>query len=417
LPFAKREPFYEADYMMPASSDVRRLSQSEFIALMAMLFATIAFSIDSMLPAMPQIAAELSPLAPNQAQLVITSFVLGMGIGTMFSGPLSDAFGRKPVIIGGAVIYAGAAAFAYFAQSLEAVLLARVVQGIGAAGPRVAALAIVRDLYSGRQMARMMSLIFLIFSLFPAVAPALGQLIIWGVGWRGIFGAFIVFALISATWLGQRQPETLAVENQRPFRPAQLWQGLCEVAGNRIVLCATAVQALCLGTLFTVLSATQQVFDITYGYGDSFPLWFALIAIMAASASLLNAALVERWGMRFLIKLTLGGQIVLSGSLVILWSTVTLPPVVDFALFVVWVTSVFFQAGMTLGNLNALAMEPMGHRAGMAASVVGSVSTVLAVAIAAPVGQLFDGTALPLTTGVLVCVSAAFVLMQGMGRG
>jgi DHA1 family bicyclomycin/chloramphenicol resistance-like MFS transporter len=402
---------------MPTSSDVRRLSQSEFIALMAMLFATIAFSIDSMLPAMPQIAAELSPLAPNRAQLVITSFVLGMGIGTMVSGPLSDAFGRKPVIIGGAVIYAGAAAFAYFAQSLEAVLLARVAQGIGAAGPRVAALAIVRDLYSGRQMARMMSLIFLIFSLFPAVAPALGQLIIWGVGWRGIFGAFIVFALISATWLGQRQPETLAVENHRPFRPAQLWQGLCEVAGNRIVLCATAVQALCLGTLFTVLSATQQVFDITYGYGDSFPLWFALIAIMAASASLLNAALVERWGMRFLIKLTLGGQIVLSGSLVILWSTFTLPPLVDFALFVVWVTSVFFQAGMTLGNLNALAMEPMGHRAGMAASVVGSVSTVLAVAIAAPVGQLFDGTALPLTTGVLVCVSAAFVLMRGMGRG
>jgi len=177
-----------------ARTALPRLSQGEFIALIAMLFATIAFSIDAMLPALPQIAAELSPDAPNTAQLVVTSFVLGMGVGTLFAGPLSDTFGRKTVIIAGALLYCAAAFVASLAPSLEGLLMARVLQGLGAAGPRVVSLALVRDLYKGREMARVMSFAMMIFTLVPAIAPFIGQGIIWVAGWRGIFLSFVVFS-------------------------------------------------------------------------------------------------------------------------------------------------------------------------------------------------------------------------------
>ena len=188
-----------------------RLAQGEFIALIAMLFATIAFSIDAMLPALPRIAQELTPGNPNAAQLIITSFVLGIGLGTLVAGPLSDSFGRKPVIVAGAALYCLAAAVAYMAPTLETVLAARLVQGLGAAGPRVVSLALVRDLYKGREMARVVSFAMMIFALAPAFAPLLGSAIIAGFGWRGIFLAFITFSAASMLWLASRQPETLPV--------------------------------------------------------------------------------------------------------------------------------------------------------------------------------------------------------------
>ncbi|MEM1004279.1 MAG: MFS transporter, partial [Pseudomonadota bacterium] len=186
-----------------------RMSKAEFIALIAMMFATIAFSIDSMLPALPEIGAQLSPDDVNRAQLILTSFVLGMGIGTFFTGPLSDAFGRKPVIYGGAALYILASAVAWASASLELVLAARVVQGLGAAGPRVVAMAIIRDLYSGRVMARIISIAMMIFTLIPAAAPLLGAGMIAVFGWRSIFVLFIVFALIIVAWMGVRLPESL----------------------------------------------------------------------------------------------------------------------------------------------------------------------------------------------------------------
>jgi DHA1 family bicyclomycin/chloramphenicol resistance-like MFS transporter len=381
------------------------ISQSEFIALMAMLFATIAFSVDSMLPAMPEITAELTPDAPNRAQLIITSFVLGMGIGTLFTGPLSDAFGRKPIILAGAVLYCVASGLAWIADDLEMVLIARVLQGLGAAGPRVAALAIVRDLFSGREMARLMSFIFLVFSLFPAVAPAMGAGIIWFTGWRGIFGAFIIFAIVSNLWLSIRLSETLPRENRRPFSAADLWAGIKEIVGVKIVRQAILVQSLGFGMLFSVLSATQQVFDITFGYGDSFPAWFALIALISASSSLVNARFVQRVGMRPIIRITLIGQAVISGLASVLWATGLVSGVIDFGLFF-----------LTFGNLNTLAMEPMGHRAGLTASVVGSVGTVLGAVIGALIGQAFDGTPLPLAVGGAICAILGALITSRMER-
>ncbi len=392
-----------------------RMSRGEFIALIAMMFSTIAFSIDSMLPALPEIGAQLSPDDLNRAQLILTSFVLGMGIGTFFTGPLSDAFGRKPVIYGGVALYIAASAVAWASSSLELVLAARVAQGLGAAGPRVVAMAVIRDLYSGRIMARIISIAMLLFTLVPAVAPMLGAGVIALFGWRGIFVSFILFAVIVCVWMGTRLPESLAVENRRPFRLPLMVAATKEMFAHPTVRLSIMVQTLCMGILFTMLTMVQPVYDVIHDRAESFPFWFGFVALMSGSASVLNAALVVRVGMRRMVTWALGAQIGIT-ALVIVTNSFPLSPDASFGLFVAWQTTVFFMAGVTMGNLNAIAMEPMGHIAGMAASVIGSVSTVLAAAIAAPVGLLFDGSILPLTTGILTMCILAFGLMIHMGR-
>lgn len=397
-------------------TDPRRLSQPEFIALIAMLFATIAFSIDAMLPALPQIAAELTPADPNRAQLILTSFVLGMGLGTFVAGPISDALGRKPVIVMGAGLYMVGALLAWAAPTLETVLAARLLQGLGAAGPRVVSLAMVRDLYSGRHMARIMSFAMMIFTLVPALAPLAGQGIIALIGWRGIFLAFLVFAVVATSWLSLRQPETLAKAARRPLHPAVLLRAVAEVLTNRQVVMAMVVQTLIFACLFGTISSTQQIFDVHFGRGAEFPLWFALIALCSGSASLINAALVVRLGMRFLVSVTLAVEALLTALYALTLIAGGLPEGLAFALFVIWAISVFMMAGLVLGNLNALAMEPMGHIAGMAASVTGSLATVASVMIAAPLGLAFDGTPRPLVIGVTALAAAGFVLMRWMPR-
>ncbi|UWQ85372.1 multidrug effflux MFS transporter [Leisingera caerulea] len=398
-----------------SQSPAHGMAKAEFIALIAMMFATIAFSIDAMLPALPEIGAALSPDDVNQAQLVLTSFVLGMGVGTFFTGPLSDAFGRKRVIAGGAVLYILAAAVAWQAQSLELLLASRVVMGLGAAGPRIVGIAIVRDLYAGREMARLMSIAMMIFTLVPAFAPMLGAGIIAFSGWRGIFLAFAIFAVIIVIWMGLRLPETLARENRRPFRLPLMLGAVKEMLGHPTVRLSIMVQTLCLGMLFTMLTMVQPVYDVIFGRADSFPFWFGFVALMAGTASLLNAAIVVRVGMRRIVTWSLAVQIVASAAMLFLSSS-PLPDGLLFGLFIAWQTSVFFLAGTTLGNLNAIAMEPMGHIAGMAASVIGAISTVLAAAIAARVGLLFDGSLMPLGAGLLTMAALGFLLMLQMAR-
>ena len=393
-----------------------RLDQREFIALIAMLFATIAFSIDAMLPALPRIAAELTPLAPNTAQLIITSFVLGMGLGTLIAGPLSDAFGRKRVIVCGAALYCAAALAASVAPSLETLLLSRVVMGLGASGPRIVSLALVRDLYKGRDMARVVSFAMMIFTLVPAVAPLVGTVIIGAFGWRSIFLAFMTFSAISMVWLLIRQPETLPPLLRRPLHAATLLGALREVLSNRTIVTAMAVQTLVFGILFGTLSSTQAIFDQTFGRSQTFPAWFAMIALVAGSASFLNATLVGRLGMRWLVTMTLGVQIVLSSTMAGMTGLGLWPEALAFPAYVVWMVSLFAVAGLTLGNLNALALEPVGHIAGMAASVTGSIATVLAVGIAVPLGLAFDGTPVPLAIGVAVLTTVAFGLMKSIPR-
>lgn len=391
------------------------MGRVEFITLCAMMVATTAFSIDAMLPALPEIGAELSPGNLNRAQFIVTSFVLGMGLGTAFTGPLSDAFGRRPIILWGGALYIAGAAVAWYSSSLEWVLAARVAQGLGAAGPRVATIAVIRDFYTGREMAKLMSFVMIIFTLVPAFAPLMGAAIIAGFGWRGIFAAFILFSVISLIWMSVRLREPLAVADRRPFRAALLWAAVKELFAHPAVRVSIAVQTLTFSMLFSMLNSVQQVYDITFDQGAQFPFWFGGIALAAGSAGFLNAALVVRVGMRRLVSLSLIAQVIISGCMV----AVTLadpPQTVMFAVFVFWQFTLFFMMGMTIGNLNAIAMEPMGHIAGMAASMMGAVSTVLSAVIAAPLGQAFDGTLLPLSVGIFVLAIVAYGLMGALRR-
>jgi DHA1 family bicyclomycin/chloramphenicol resistance-like MFS transporter len=381
------------------------LNLPEFVALIGMMMAMAAFSIDSMLPAMAEISAELTPAIPNRAQLIVTSFVLGMGLGSLFTGPLSDAFGRKPVILGGTAIFIIGSALAWVAGSLELVLAARVLQGLGVAGPRIVILAIVRDLYTGRQMARVMSFAMIVFALVPAIAPLAGAGIMWLVGWRGIFLAFVVFALISGSWLARRQPETLALQDRRPFRVGAIVAGIGEVFAIRRVVLVIAALSLVFAILFIAISTTQQVFDQSFGRAAEFPYWFGAIALISGAASLLNARVVVQLGMRPVVAAALFSEVVLSAIMTIAITSGVLGDAIYFPAYLLWLLSIFFVAGLTIGNLNALGMEPLGHMAGLGASIIGSASTVAAVAIAIPIGFAFDGTPLPLAIGVLICAA------------
>jgi DHA1 family bicyclomycin/chloramphenicol resistance-like MFS transporter len=380
-----------------------------------MMFATIAFSIDSILPALPDIGARFSPDDINKAQLILTSFVLGMGVGTFFTGPLSDAFGRKPVIYAGSALYIVSAAAAWASSSLEMLLIARIFQGMGCSAPRVVAMAIIRDLYSGREMARIVSIAMMIFTLVPAIAPMMGAGVIALSGWRGIFVCFMLFSLITIVWMGLRLPESLTPENRRPLRFPLMLDAARQMFTHPSVRVSIMVQTLCLGMLFTMLTMVQQVYDDIHDSAHSFPFWFGFVALISGSASLLNAALVVRLGMRRIVTWVLGGQILFTSAVLLLNST-DLSANLSFALFVSWQTAVFFMAGMTMGNLNAIAMEPMGHIAGMAASVIGAVSTVLAAVIAGSIGLLFDGSIVPLGVGILTMSTLGFILMLHMGR-
>lgn len=394
-----------------------KISQTEFVALVAMLFATIAISIDAMLPALPEIAATLSPEAPNAAQLVVTSFVLGMGIGTLFTGPLSDAFGRKRVILVGSGLYALAALACYFAPSLEVLLAARLLQGLAAAAPRTVGIAMVRDLFSGREMARIMSFVMMIFTIVPAIAPLMGQGIIALGGWHAIFLAYILFAGLSMLWLGLRQPETLPVAKRRPLHLGDLWSGTRELFTHRIILISTALQTLTLAALFATLSSLQGIFERQFDRAETFPLWFALIAVASMSGSLLNSRIVMSLGMRRVVQRTYMGVLALSLATLATLGTGLLQDNLSFAMQMLWSIGLFAMMGLTMGNLNALAMEPVGHIAGLAASVISSLATVGSVALAIPVGLAFDGTSTPLIAGVAVLVGLALILsLRSLGE-
>ncbi len=391
----------------------KHLGKVEFIALMAMMFATIAFSIDAMMPALPDISADIAPYGVAQAALVMTFFVIGMGAGTFFTGPLSDAYGRKPVVYAGLAVYALGAVLSWMAPTLELMLAARVLQGLGAAGPRVVSAAIIRDLYSGRAMASIMSLTLVVFLLVPGIAPLIGALIADAFGWRAIFAAFLIFGVVLFAWFSLRISETLPPEARRPLRRHLMVEAVGQMFAHPTVRLSIFVQTLMLMTLFSVLTMVQPIFDVTFDREASFPLWFGAVAMSSGVSSLLNAAIVGRFGMRRLVTWALAAQVTVS-VVFVLWILADLP--YGFYFFLFWLWGVMFQGGLTVANLNAIAMEPMGHIAGMAASVIGAVSTVVGGALASPVGLLFDGTPLALVVTVMLASVVGSVLMQLMRR-
>lgn len=392
--------------------DKPALSTAEFVALIAMTFALIAFSTDAMLPAFPSMGAELAAQDPNRISLVISVFMVALGVGTFLAGPFADTYGRKPVVIGGVALFILGSLISYYAVSLETLLAGRFLQGLGAAGPRIAPLAMVRDLYEGRRMAQITSFIMTVFMLVPAVAPYCGSLIIGALGWRAVFAAFILFAVLVALWMTIRQPETLHPEFRRPLRLAEVTGAAKEVALNRDVLLYSAVLSLGFAELLAVISSIQPVYDVYFGKVESFPLWFALGALVAATGTIFNAVLVMSLGMRRLALTAIAVKLAFTAVALVVMKGELLTGTAGFAFWFIWSTSIFFFAGLVFGNLNALALRPLGHIAGTAASLITGVSTVVAALITIPIGLAFDGTPVPLVFGNLCCSVLAYALMR-----
>jgi MFS transporter, DHA1 family, multidrug resistance protein len=388
------------------------VNRAEFIGLMAMMSAIIAYSIDAMLPAVGVIGAELAPGATQTAAMVIPAFVFGLGLGTLFVGPLSDAFGRRPLVLAGLCLFGTGAVLASFATSLPMLLAARVLMGLGAAGPRVVSLAIVRDVSSGPDMARIMSLVMTVFMVVPAVAPAIGALIISGVGWRGVFWSCLGFAAIAGTWFGLRQAETLADAARRPFRTALLLSGIAEVLRESTARQSILAQTAVFGALFGTLSSIQPIFAGEFGREAAFPAWFAVISVIAAAFSFTNALIVRRVGMIGMVRGMLVVQIAFAGIVALLTLMNLWPAGPFFPVTFLWLSSVFVMASLTMGNLSAIGMGRLGHMAGMAASVMLAASTIGGALIAAVITLLAGGTAGLLALAVMLCAVVALLAVS-----
>ena len=388
---------------------------AEFVTLTALMISLVALSIDAMLPALREIGDDLGATRANEPQLVITALLIGLAIAQMIFGPLSDSIGRKPSIYIGMALFIAGCLMSILATSFPVMLAGRFLQGIGAAGPRTVMVALVRDRYEGRAMARIMSLVMAVFILVPAVAPALGQGILLIGHWRAIFWMFLGLALIALVWFTVRQPETLPPDRRATLSAGRIALAIRDVCLNRVALGYTIAAGLIFGAFIGYLTSAQQVFQDQYGVGERFPLYFAALALAIGGASYMNSKLVMRHGMR---PLSWAALLVMSVLSIAFFAIAALmggnPPL--WALMVYWLAA-FFCLGLLFGNFNALAMEPMGHIAGVAAAVIGSITTVISVALGTAIAQAYDGTVLPLVGGFAVLGVAAAGTMHWTERG
>ncbi len=386
-----------------------------FLIFLALMTSVIAMTIDAVLPALDGISGDLGFANPEDRQLIILVVFAGMGLGQPVFGPLSDAIGRRRAALAGWVIYVVGTVIAMTAPGLMGMLLGRFLQGIGAAGPRVVATAIVRDLYAGRPMARIISLIMTVFMLVPMFAPLIGQMIEFAAGWRAIFGLYLALALVCATWHLARIPETLAPENVRPLSIAPLAAAFAEVLRTRTAMLYTLASAAIFGAFAATLAGAQQIFEEMLGLGEMFPIAFATLALCFAAAQFTNARLVMTVGMRRLCRLS--GVMVTVTSLVALAIGLSpLGPVPPFWVFMAVMVPVFLCSALMFSNLTALALEPLGHIAGTASAVIMSVSTLGAVPLGWIIARELDGTLVPLFVGYAVLGFLSMVFIYAADR-
>jgi DHA1 family bicyclomycin/chloramphenicol resistance-like MFS transporter len=385
-------------------------SFAEFIIILSMMMSITALSIDAMLPALPQIGSDLGISNPNDRQLVVSLIFFGQAVGQLFFGPLSDKTGRKPAIYLGYALFITGSIISVISTNFSIMLFGRVLQGIGVSSPRAVSMAFVRDQFEGRRMAQVMSFASTIFILVPMIAPTIGQGILSFAGWRSIFGSFILFALITVTWFGLRIPETLAPENRIPFTLRRMGESIREIIHNRAVLGYTLTVGLLQGAFLGYLNSSQQIFQEQYALGERFPIFFAIISLSLGTASLLNTRLVIRYGMKKLVRFSLGT--VFSLTIFFLGVSIVLsgqPPLWSLMAFLMLS---FFCTGIIFGNINAMAMQPLGHLAGIGAAVVGSLSTLISMLLGILIGQSYNGTILPLVIGMVVLSGASGLVIR-----
>jgi len=377
----------------------------EFVTLMALYVALMAMSIDTILPALFFIGQEFNVVNENRAQYIIGILFLGFTFGQILYGPMADSFGRKITVYIGLAIFIIGNIFCLTAESFDMMLFGRFLQGFGAASPRIISIAMTRDLYKGREMARVMSFIMTIFIIIPVIAPSIGQSILLVASWRVIFMIFLAAAVIALVWTFVRLPETLKREDVRPFNLPTICKDFGIVISNKITLGYAICAGLVFGALVGYLNSSRQIFQDYFEVGNSFPLYFALSALSIGAASILNSMIVRRYGMKLICNYAL--IITIIASAIFLPLTLQENPVLIWQ-FMVYMMVTFFCMGLLFGNLNALAMEPMAHYAGTASSVVGALSSGISAVIGTMLGQAYNGTLTPMIGGFLLLSLCAF---------
>ena len=390
-----------------------RMTFAELVAITAAVMALNALAIDMMLPALGQIGDELGAARDNDRQLIIVVYVLGNGIAQLFFGPIVDRFGRKRVLMWSLGAYILGSALSVFASSFSLLLAARAFQGVTTAATRVAAIAIVRDQCSGRRMAEVMSLAITIFMAAPILAPGFGQLIMFAAPWRGIFIVLLLYGLVLAMWVGWRLTETMAPEDRKPLRAGPIFESYATFVRNRTSIGYTMASALCFGALFGYISTSEQVFLETFHIGNSFALAFALTAGAFGAATLINARLVSRFGMRRLSHSALLVFIIAN----VLHLAIAASTGETFVLFMLFMSLSFFALGLIGPNATAMAMEPMGHNAGAAAAANGFAGTTIAGFLGGVIGRFYDGTTMPIIMGFTLLGIGAFAIVLWTEKG
>ncbi len=386
---------------------------AEFVVVIAAIMALNPMAMDIMLPALPNIGASFHIDVANRLQMVLSAFLIGFGGGQFVIGPLSDSFGRRPVLLGGMVLYAIASLLAIAAPSFEMLLLARALEGLGTSATRVIATSVVRDCYAGRRMASVVSLAMMVFIAVPVVAPSFGQALMMLTHWRGIFAVLMLYGLIALVWSWQRLPETLPAPERKAFSIPEVLDAYRRTVTNRQTLGYALAAGGIQGALFAYVFSAQQIFTGVYGLGHYFPLAFAAAATGVAVAGFLNARLVGRIGMRVMSHGALLGYLAVAAIMFVTARSQSLP----LPLFMALSTLMMFSFGLMIANFTALAMEPHGHIAGTASSLYGSITTLLGIAIGTVIGQAYDGTLTPFATGFLICTLATLAVVTLTEKG
>src|SRR6202171_3315733 len=395
------------------SSTHRPMGFPEFVIVIASIMALNPLAMDMMLPALPNIGSAFHIVLVNRPQEVLSTFLVGFGVGQFVMGPMSDRFGRRPVLLGGMTVYFVASVLAILAPSFEILLLARALQGLGTSATRVIATSIVRDCYAGRRMASVMSLAMMIFIAVPVVAPSFGQAVMLLTQWRGIFIALTLYGVLALIWSALRMPETRPEPERKSLAVRDVLGAFRQTVTNRQTLGYALAAGGVQGSLFAFVFSSQQVFTEIYGLGHYFPLGFADIAIGVAVAGFLNARFVGRLGMRVISHGALVGFVAVAGIMLVAAKAQMLP----LPLFMALAALMMFAFGLMFANFTALAMEPQGHIAGTASSLYGSITTLLGIGIGTTIGQDYDGTLLPFATGFFLCTLAALAVVLVVEKG
>ena len=385
----------------------------EFVVVIAAIMALNPLAMDMMLPALPNIASAFHITTANRPQAVLSTFMIGFGVGQFVMGPLSDRFGRRPVLLGGMVLYVVASLLAIAAPSFETVLLARALQGLGTAATRVIATSVVRDCYAGRRMASVMSLTMMVFIAVPVIAPSFGQAVMLLTQWRGIFIVLTVYGVLALIWSALRLPETLPVSERKSLAWREVLSAFRQTVTNRQTFGYALAAGAVLGALFAYVFSAQQVFTEIFKLGHYFPLAFAAVAIGIAIAGFLNARIVGRLGMRVISHGGLVGAVAVAGIMLVAAKLQMLP----LPVFMLLSALMMFAFGLMFANFTALAMEPQGHIAGTASSLYGSITTLLGIGIGAAIGQDYNGTLLPFATGFFLCTLVALAVVVVVEKG